>query len=418
MTFVGYVMLEFLLICSLGFFGSFGHCAGMCGPITAAFALSVGQADATSKSRAVLFHLLLNLGRVLSYVLTGAAIGALGSVLMAGGQLAGVGSGLRQVMTLVTGSLLIWFGLTQIRPGWLPKVPLLHLLTQPELHQRLSKTMVQISLTRHWGTPFLLGMLWGLIPCGFLYTAQIKAAETGHLWRGAATMLAFGLGTVPTMVGVGFSTALVSADRRSQLFRIGGWVTLTIGIVTLLRTGDMMVDYTGYGALISLMLALIARPISRLWAAPLRYRRALGVGAFVLALLHTLHMVEHSWQWNLEALWFMLPQHQWGMAAGMATLLLMTPAALTSFDRAQRWLGAYWRYLHLLAVPGLILAAAHCILVGSHYLGAWQLNQWNQMAVVLLSLTVAVVLLIRCRWVWSLLGVEKLYGPPNPKHSK
>lgn len=410
-------MLDLLLICSLGFLGSFGHCAGMCGPITAAFALSAGQPETASKWQTVSFHLWLNLGRILSYGLVGAGIGALGSVLIAGGQLAGVGSWLRQGMTILTGSLLIWFGLTQIRPGWLPKVPILHLLAQPEFHQQLSQKMVKLSLVRRWWTPFLLGALWGLIPCGFLYAAQIKAAETGSLWRGAATMLAFGVGTVPTMLGVGFSTALVSADRRSQLFRMGGWVTLIIGLVTLLRTGNMMVDYTGYAALLCLMLALIARPISRLWSAPLRYRRALGVGAFVLSLLHTLHMVEHAWQWNVQALWFMLPQHQWGIGAGIAAMLLMTPAALTSFDPAQRWLGRFWRMLHLLAVPALVLVAVHCILVGSHYLGAWQLTDWNRAAVAILTITVAIILLVRCRWVWSVLGMEKLYGPSNPKNS-
>ena len=112
------------------------------------------------------------------------------------------------------------------------------------------------------------------MPCGFLYTAQIKAAQTGNMWMGAATMLAFGLGTFPMMLGVGVSASLFSKDKRSQLFRLGGWVTLAIGVITLLRTGDTMVDYTGHAGLILLMLALIARPISGLWAAPMRYRRA------------------------------------------------------------------------------------------------------------------------------------------------
>jgi sulfite exporter TauE/SafE len=89
---------------------------------------------------------------------------------------------------------------------------------------------VKLSATPHWWTPALLGSVWGLIPCGFLYAAQIKAAETGNLWLGAATMLAFGLGTMPMMLGVGVSASKLSADKRSQLFRLGGWVTLTIGI--------------------------------------------------------------------------------------------------------------------------------------------------------------------------------------------
>jgi sulfite exporter TauE/SafE len=57
-------------------------------------------------------------------------------------------------------------------------------------------------------------------------------------------MLAFGLGTVPMMLGVGVSTSVLSRDRRSQLRQLGGWVSLTIGLLLLLRTSDM-VDYTG-----------------------------------------------------------------------------------------------------------------------------------------------------------------------------
>src|SRR4028119_1857970 len=105
---------------TLGFLGSFGHCVGMCGPITVAFSLS-GQQETTRLWRQLSFHILLNGGRVVSYALVGAGIGALGSVLLAGGQLAGIGSGLRQVMTILTGLMLIWFGMVQLKPDFLPR---------------------------------------------------------------------------------------------------------------------------------------------------------------------------------------------------------------------------------------------------------------------------------------------------------
>lgn len=415
-------MLDLLLIASLGFLGSFGHCASMCGPLTAAFSLSRPAVDApapSSKStlwqsgswQQMRFHLLLNLGRILSYVLVGLGIGAIGSVLIAGGQMAGVGSLLRRGMAVFTGLLLIGFGFVQI--GVLPRLPIGHPLAQ--FHQRLSHIMMKLSLDPQGWTPLALGAVWGLIPCGFLYTAQIKAAETGNLWWGGATMLAFGLGTVPMMVGVGLSTSLISADRRSQLFRLGGWITLSIGVLTLLRTGDTMVDYTGHAALLFLLLALAARPVSRLWSAPLRYRRALGIGAFVLSLAHTLHMVEHSWGWNWEAVFFMLPQHQGAIALGLAALLLLLPAAVTSFDRAQRW--RLWRSLHLLTVPALLLAVLHAVLIGSHYLGALQITRIHQMATGLLVAIALLVLLIRQRWIWSLVRLGKFYAPPSQAKS-
>jgi uncharacterized protein len=416
-------MIDFFLLLILGFLGSFGHCAGMCGPIAAAFSLSQRRASINQPLRylhssAMLFHLLLNFGRLLSYVLIGAGIGALGSVLIAGGQMAGVGSLLRRIMALMTGSLLIWFGLTQVSPEILPKLPLLHPLLQGKLHERLSQAMVKLSMGDRWWTPFFLGAIWGLIPCGFLYTAQIKAAGTGSFWAGGLTMLGFGLGTLPTMLLVGISAEAMSRDRRSQLFRMGGWVTLVIGILTLLRSADTMVDYTGHAALICLMLSLVARPISRLWSFPLRYRRAFGVGAFILSIAHTFHMIVHSWNWQVNKLFFMLPQHQFAILAGGVALLLMLPLALTSFDRAQNWLGKGWRSLHLLSIPVLILVVLHAMLVGSHYLGALQLTAVNRGAAIGLGIMGAIVLVARCRWAWLLLGISKFYVPPNVKAFK
>ncbi len=396
---------------TLGFLGSFGHCFGMCGPLAVAFSLSHKQ-DSHWRQQ-LQFHALLNLGRMLSYVLVGAAIGALGSVLLKSGQMAGIGSELRQWMAIITGIGLIWFGIGQIKPGFLPRIPLLHPLVQGRLHNSLSQGMVKLSLQTRWWTPALLGMTWGLMPCGFLYTAQIKAAETGNGWMGAATMLAFGLGTLPTMLGVGVSTSLVSKDRRSQLFRLGGWVTLTIGVLTLLRTGDTMVDYTGHAALICLILALVARPISSLWAAPLRYRRALGVGAFVLSSAHTTHMMEHSLQWNFAAFFFLPPEYQLGMVLGAIALVLMTPAALTSFDNLQKFLGKRWRPIHLLSVPALLLSAIHAVIIGSHYLGSFQSSWGNTLAAVLLGLVTLAVLLVRWRFFWSMLSLQKFYVPPR-----
>ncbi|MCC5634354.1 sulfite exporter TauE/SafE family protein [Nostoc sp. CHAB 5844] len=397
-------MLDLLLIAILGFLGSFGHCFGMCGPLTVAFSLSgknQGQKTVSEKSstwqQQLKFHFLLNLGRMFSYALVGAGIGALGSVLFQGGQLAGIGSEFRRFMAIITGIMLIWFGLGQIKPDWLPHIPLLHPLLKSNLHDRLSTGMVKLSLQTKWWTPVFLGMTWGLMPCGFLYAAQIKAAETSNLWMGAATMLAFGTGTLPTMLGVGVSTSLISKDRRSQLFRLGGWVTIAIGAITLLRTGDTMVDYTGHAALCCLMLALIARPISNVWAAPMRYRRALGVGAFVLSVVHTTHMIEHSLQWNFAAYWFFPAEFRWGMAAGAVALILMTPAALTSWESLQKSWGKRWRQIHLLSVPALVLSTLHAMLIGSHYLGSLESTWANKLATLLLGIATLGILLLR--WV-------------------
>ncbi|MEG4044930.1 urease accessory protein UreH domain-containing protein [Microcoleus sp. Pol17_C1] len=397
-------MLDLLLIAILGFLGSFGHCAGMCGPLTMAFSLSNSRNDKLATFR---FHLLLNLGRITAYALVGAAIGGLGSVLIAGGLLAGTGSELRRTIALLTGTMLIWFGVGQIKPNLLPGLPRLH----PLSHDRVGQAMSKLSAQKNWWVPIALGLLWGLIPCGFLYAAQIKAAETGNPVLGAATMLAFGLGTLPTMLGVSFFAGRLSADKRSQLFRAGGWVTVAIGILTLLRT-DEMVDFTGHAALLCLMLALLARPVSKFLPQLLRYRRVLGVGAFVLAVAHTFHMLDHTLQWNFDAVSFMLPQHQLGMAAGMLSLLLMLPAAVTSCDRIQNYLGQLWRMLHLLSVPAFLLCAVHAALIGSHYLGGFEWKLHNQLLTAVLAVVTVLVMFVRSRLFWSLLSLENFYVSP------
>ncbi|MGQ4645947.1 urease accessory protein UreH domain-containing protein [Lyngbya aestuarii] len=404
-------MLDLLLVIALGFLGSFGHCVGMCGPLTVAFSLSMQQETTQRWPAQLAFHGLLNLGRIISYALVGAALGGVGSVLISSGQLAGIGSGLRQGIATLTGLMLIWFGCVQIKPDWLPRLPILHPI-QGSWHQRLSTAMSKLSYQAHWWTPLLLGGVWGFMPCGFLYAAQIKATATGNLWLGAATMLAFGLGTMPMMLGVGVSVSRLGADRRSQLFRMGGWITITIGILTLLRT-DAMVDYTGHSALLLLMLALVARPLSGLWAAPLRYRRALGVGAFVLAIAHTGHMLDHSLNWNLGAISFLLPQHQLGIITGTLALLLMTPAACTSFDRLQKTLGKHWRQIHLLSLPALLLAALHAVAIGSHYFGELADTRANQVRAAALGVITLGVLLLRWHSFWSLLSLDKLYVDPH-----
>lgn len=409
-------MSDLLLLTALGFLGSFGHCVSMCGPLAVAFSLAPSrqgveaddEKNHVSRWQSFRFHLALNLGRLLSYALVGLALGTLGSMVVWSGQLAGVGSELRRAIALFTGFLLIWFGLRQTCPGLLPKIPL-SLTAQSRLHHSLDRMMKHVAASDRPWMPCLLGIAWGLMPCGFLFAAQLKAAAESDPLRGALVMLFFGIGTLPTMVGIGMTSSLLSQNRRSQLFRAGGWVAIAIGILTLTRTGDLMVDYTGYGAILCLVLALIARPIHRLWAAPLHYRRVLGVGAFVLSIAHIIHRIEHTWNWRLDALAFMPPVYQQGIVLGLAAILLLTPLALTSFDGAQRYFGKRWRTLHLLSVPALLLVALHSVLVGSSFLGSLQLTWLNYTLTGLLGAAVTGTLVVRSPWFWSFVGLKRFY---------
>jgi len=400
---------DLFLILVLGFLGSFGHCAGMCSPIAMAFSLN-SQPSTANIWQQVKFHGLLNLGRLLSYGLTGLGIGAIASVLVAGGQLAGIDSSMRRGIAIATGLMLIGFGSSQLGIKF---AVFKNIGITRAIHKTLSQWMQQLAqLPRSW-TPLLLGITWGLMPCGFLYAAQIKAAETANPWVGGAIMLAFGLGTMPIMLGIGVFSSAISADQRSQLSQLGGWLTIAIGVLTIARSGDTMVDYTGHAAMFCLVLALIARPISHWWSYPLRYRRILGVGSFGLGVLHVAHMLEHSWGWNFRTILFMLPSHQVGMWAGITAILLLAPAAFTSFDGMVKRLGSWWRSLHLLAVPALLLVTLHMILVGSHYFGslkcAGMISDCSCRVILLICVT-GLVLALRSPWLVPL----KRFTPINP----
>jgi uncharacterized protein len=378
------------LLFSLGFFGSFGHCIGMCGPLAAAFSLAQQN---SSKSNPVVFSIYLNCGRILNYTIVGAILGGLGSLIVLSGQLAGIGSIFRQIIVIITGLLLIWSGLSRIDPNLLPNLPILQPIRdrlKAYLDRRISSTASDRS---NWKTIFL-GILWGSIPCGFLYVAQIKAIETSTWWDGAAAMFAFGLGTTPTMLAVGVSVSHLSREKRNQLYHLGGWIALIIGIITLFRS-DAMVDLTGHGSLLLLMLTLIARPLSIWWDKLLLYRRAIGVGAFALAVAHAAHMLNHSLDWNLSSIDFLVTQHRWGIWLGFIALVLMLPAAITSNDRLQRVLGKNWRRIHLLGVPALIFASFHSIAIGSSYLGELVLSWQHWVGAVAIILLTAFVLVFR-----------------------
>ena len=391
--------IDYWLMVSLGFLGSFGHCLGMCGPLSTALLLS----DSTNHNKSIFLKflpvILLNIGRLISYALVGAFMGGVGSVMIAGGAWVGLGSPLRQAFAVITGLMLVGFGISALGDRGLPTHPL-----ATRLHTSINRWMGRWVMA----SPGVLGLLWGLMPCGFLYVAQLKAAETLTPLSGALTMLAFGLGTLPMMLSVGGLVSHWSDDRSRQLFKLGGVVTVAIGILTIFRTSEM-VDLTGHGAIGFWILALAARPLAKVWPNLLTYRRAIGVSAGILAIAHTTHMLSHGLNWNLGAVSFLPPQQQWGYAVGLGALLLLLPPLFTSFDAWVRIMGSEWRKLHLLSLPGLALALGHTVIIGSNYLGNPELTprQWHH-TLVLLSIAISLVA-IRSQWVWQCLGQGKHY---------
>jgi sulfite exporter TauE/SafE len=66
---------------------------------------------------------------------------------------------------------------------------------------------------------YLFGMVWGWMPCGLVYSALALSATAGDASKSAMTMLAFGLGTLPAVIGVGVMTQLLTRLSRIQRFK-------------------------------------------------------------------------------------------------------------------------------------------------------------------------------------------------------
>jgi sulfite exporter TauE/SafE len=84
-----------------------------------------------------------------------------------------------------------------------------------------------------------LGMLNGLVPCGFLISVEASALAAGTPALGAATMLAFGLGTVPALAGFGAAGGLLGVRGRAWLLYLGGAVVVVLGVLYVLRAAGV-----------------------------------------------------------------------------------------------------------------------------------------------------------------------------------
>lgn len=166
------------------------HCAGMCGPFSAACGFEPhGPARFV---RQLPYHC----GRLLTYGALGGAAGALGHALDLGGKLAGFS----RVSALVAGLTMIAFGLAPFvrRAQASSLVTLGRSAPSAGLFTRLFASFSKRApMTR----AFLLGLTTTLLPCGWLYAFVALAAGTGSFASGLTTMVAFWLGTVPWLLG-------------------------------------------------------------------------------------------------------------------------------------------------------------------------------------------------------------------------
>lgn len=201
----------------LGLFGA-SHCLVMCGGIAASMGSRMQQQRFSGA-------LVFNAGRICSYALAGALVGAAGLWLQSQHQW------LMIALRSLAGVLLILMGLYIARWAlWLTRLEQLGQGLWRHL-QPLTRSLIgSHELIDRW----LLGMLWGWLPCGLIYSTLSWVAANADPLNGALAMLAFGIGTLPAMLtGTLAASALMQLIQHTWLRRASGALLILYGSWTL-----------------------------------------------------------------------------------------------------------------------------------------------------------------------------------------
>jgi hypothetical protein len=95
-----------------------------------------------------------------------------------------------------------------------------------------------------WAGALVAGVFTGFIPCGLVYAFLLKAGSSGSVWQGWATMVAFGVGTMPLMVAVGYGGQLLSVAGRARMFRVAAWCIVLTGVISIARGAGQLHSHT------------------------------------------------------------------------------------------------------------------------------------------------------------------------------
>ncbi len=203
------------------------HCVGMCGGIVGALGLGLPPERQRRLGTLLPMVLAYNLGRILSYIAAGALVGGVAALAADMGSLQ---TG-KLLLQLLAGLFMVVLGL--YLGGWwfgLLKVERLG----AGVWARLEPWARRLLPVRGLGHAVVLGLVWGWIPCGVVYTMLINATAAGGALEGALFMACFGLGSLPAMLGLGLFSGRLAAFLRQRWVRsLAGGSVLLLGVWTL-----------------------------------------------------------------------------------------------------------------------------------------------------------------------------------------
>ena len=225
------ISVSYIAVFVAGFLGGV-HCVGMCGGIVGALSLGLTDEKRLHVRGNLPYLFLYNIGRIVSYAIAGAIVGGLGA--MAVDMLS-----VRQAqlyLQLLAALFMILLGL--YLNGWW------RVLIRVEqagniLWQRLEPIGRRLLPVRHPLHAFILGLVWGWLPCGLVYSILIMTLMSGDAASGALLMLSFGLGTLPNLLAMGiFAAFLQKLVRQVWVRQLAGGLVILFGVYTLWQAAE------------------------------------------------------------------------------------------------------------------------------------------------------------------------------------
>jgi sulfite exporter TauE/SafE len=222
----------------VGLLGS-THCIGMCGGIVGALTFGLKDDIRRAPVRLFLYLAAYNIGRIASYAIAGALVGFLSAQIM---HIAPPAQA-RLLARIVSGGFMVLLGL--YLAGWWPGLTALERLGG-KLWTRIEPYGRRFLPVDHPLKALALGLVWGWLPCGLVYSALAWSLASGDAVQGAALMLAFGLGTLPMLLAMGAAARwLGNVVRLVWVRRVAGILILLFGVYTLAAPGG----HTGHSPL-------------------------------------------------------------------------------------------------------------------------------------------------------------------------
>ena len=208
----------------LGFAGSM-HCVGMCGPI----ALALPSVSST-RFGFIVSRVMYNIGRIVTYGALGLAIGAMGGMIRI--------AGLQEWLSIISGIMVIAIAVfPRIISHFLPK------FSSFSPVNTVKKGLSGLFRQRSYSSLFFLGLLNGLLPCGFVYVAFAGAVNADTLMQSGLFMAFFGIGTVPAMLAVSLLPHFARPSFRGLIKKITPVLAVAIGAIFIMRGMGLDIPY-------------------------------------------------------------------------------------------------------------------------------------------------------------------------------